>query len=106
MITMIISQIHLNYGQHIAYTIHKYYFCTLFVNLLAHIFLYREKEAALETLVAQKKSIVDMQTREKMLKEQLKLYTEKYEDFQGSLKKSNDIFTVYKNEIEKVYELV
>lgn len=63
---------------------------------------YREKEGALEDLLATKKAIIEMQGREKVLKEQLNLYTEKYQDFQSSLQKSNDIFTTYKSEIEKV----
>lgn len=49
-----------------------------------------------------KNSIIDMQSREKILKDQLSLYTEKYEDFQTSLQKSSDIFITYKSEIEKV----
>lgn len=43
-----------------------------------------------------------MHEREKVLKEQLNMYTEKYADFQTSLQKSNDVFSTYKNEIEKV----
>lgn len=53
-------------------------------------------------LLSTKKSITDMQEREKILKEQLNMYTEKYADFQTSLQKSNDVFSTYKNEIEKV----
>lgn len=49
-----------------------------------------------------KNSIIDMQSREKILKEQLSLYTEKYTDFQTSLQKSSDIFVTYKTEIEMV----
>lgn len=43
-----------------------------------------------------------MQDRETVLKEQLNMYTEKYADFQTSLQKSNDVFSTYKTEIEKV----
>lgn len=43
-----------------------------------------------------------MQKREELLKEQLSLYTSKYDDFQNSLQKSNDIFTTYKAELEKM----
>lgn len=43
-----------------------------------------------------------MRAREKVLKEQLTLYTTKYEEFQSSLKSSSDIFATYKTEIEKV----
>lgn len=40
--------------------------------------------------------------REKDLKEQLNIYTAKYDDFQNSLQKSNDIFATYKVELEKM----
>lgn len=63
---------------------------------------FREKEATLHDLLSTRKTIEDMQTREKLLKDQLNLYTEKYEDFQNSLQKSNGIFTTYKTEIDKV----
>lgn len=62
----------------------------------------REKESVLVELLSTKKSITDMHEREKILKEQLNMYTEKYADFQTSLQKSNDVFSTYKNEIEKV----
>lgn len=64
--------------------------------------IYREKEATLEDLLSAKKLIIDMQGREKILKEQLNMYTEKYADFQSSLQKSNDVFETYKNEMSKV----
>lgn len=63
---------------------------------------FRDKEATLQDLMSTKNSIIDMQSREKILKDQLNLYTEKYEDFQTSLQKSSDIFITYKSEIEKV----
>lgn len=44
----------------------------------------------------------EISEREKDLKEQLNLYTAKYDDFQNSLQKSNDIFATYKVELEKV----
>lgn len=50
-----------------------------------------------------KKMILDIQGREMILKSELNTYTEKYEVFQDSLKKSNDIFVTYKLEIEKVF---
>ena len=43
-----------------------------------------------------------MHSREVALKEQLHLYTSKYDDFQNSLQKSNTIFSTYKIELEKV----
>lgn len=64
--------------------------------------LLKEKEAALEEILATKKAIVDMERRERLLKEQLTVYTEKYDQFQNSLQKSNDVFVAYKIEIEKM----
>lgn len=40
--------------------------------------------------------------REKELKEQLNIYTAKYDDFQNSLQKSNDIFATYKVELDRM----
>lgn len=64
--------------------------------------LLREKQGALDDLLKSKKSLQEMQKREELLKEQLSLYTSKYDDFQNSLQKSNDIFTTYKAELEKM----
>ncbi len=33
---------------------------------------------------------------------QLSLYTEKFEEFQNTLSKSNEVFTTFKQEMEKV----
>ena len=52
------------------------------------------------------KIIKDLTEREAALKEQLNLYTAKYDDFQSSLQKSNDIFATYKVELEKVIFLL
>lgn len=64
--------------------------------------LLKEKEAVLLDLMSTKQAIIDMQEREKALKGQLNMYTEKYAEFQSSLKKSNDVFSTYKTEIESV----
>lgn len=64
--------------------------------------LLKEKQAALEEVLATKKAIVEMETRERVLKDQLHVYTEKYDQFQDSLAKSNGIFTTYKAEIDKM----
>ena len=39
---------------------------------------------------------------EKQLKAQLSMYTEKYEEFQTTLKKSNQVFESFKTEMDKV----
>lgn len=64
--------------------------------------LLKEKQAALEEVLATKKAIVEIEARERGLKEQLLLYTEKYDQFQTSLQKSNGIFATYKTELEKM----
>ncbi|XP_037041123.1 alpha-taxilin [Bradysia coprophila] len=64
--------------------------------------LLKEKETILEDLLEAKKLIIDSQGRERILKEQLNMYTEKYADFQSSLKKSNDVFETYKIEMTKM----
>lgn len=35
---------------------------------------------------------------------QLSLYTEKFEEFQNTLSKSNEVFTTFKQEMEKVFK--
>lgn len=67
-----------------------------------YFLLDREKQSALEEIIATNKTVLEMQAREKALKEQLSLYTTKYEEFQNSLKSSSEIFNTYKMEIEKV----
>lgn len=64
--------------------------------------LLKEKQAALEEVLATKKAIAEMEFRERTLKEQLSIYTTKYDQFQNSLQKSNDIFATYKVELEKM----
>lgn len=64
--------------------------------------LLKEKQTALEEILSSKKSLIEMETRERLLKEQLHVYTNKYDEFQNSLQKSNDIFTTYKTELEKM----
>lgn len=64
--------------------------------------LLKEKEATLQDLLEAKKLIIETQGRERILKEQLNMYTEKYADFQSSLKKSNDVFETYKIEMTKM----
>lgn len=64
--------------------------------------LLKEKQAALEEILATKKAVSEMENRERTLKDQLSIYTEKYDDFQCSLRKSNDIFSTYKVELEKM----
>ncbi|XP_037944567.1 gamma-taxilin-like [Teleopsis dalmanni] len=64
--------------------------------------LIKEKQIALEKLLQTQTALKELAERETALKEQLNLYTAKYDDFQSSLKKSNDVFTTYKIELEKM----
>ncbi|XP_036326909.1 gamma-taxilin-like [Rhagoletis pomonella] len=64
--------------------------------------LLKEKQIALEKFVHSQKLLRELTEREAALKEQLTLYTAKYDDFQNSLQKSNDIFATYKVELEKM----
>lgn len=52
------------------------------------------------------KLLKELTEREAALKEQLTLYTAKYDDFQSSLQKSNDIFATYKVELERVIQIL
>ncbi|XP_073819659.1 beta-taxilin-like [Musca autumnalis] len=64
--------------------------------------LIKEKQIVLEKLLTTQQMLKDISERERDLKEQLNLYTAKYDDFQNSLQKSNDIFVTYKTEMEKM----
>ncbi|XP_011179256.2 alpha-taxilin [Zeugodacus cucurbitae] len=64
--------------------------------------LLKEKQIALEKFVHSQKLLKELTEREQALKEQLTLYTAKYDDFQSSLQKSNDIFATYKVELERM----
>ncbi|CAD6991146.1 alpha-taxilin [Ceratitis capitata] len=64
--------------------------------------LLKEKQIALEKFVHSQKLLKELTEREAALKEQLTLYTSKYDDFQSSLQKSNDIFATYKVQLERM----
>ncbi|XP_067615439.1 gamma-taxilin [Eurosta solidaginis] len=64
--------------------------------------LLKEKQIALEKFMHSQKLLRELSEREITLKEQLTLYTVKYDDFQSSLQKSNDIFVTYKVELERM----
>lgn len=62
----------------------------------------REKAELLTDLENSKKLIVDLTAKEQILREQLNVYSEKYQDFQSSIQNSSNVFVRYKNDIEKV----
>lgn len=64
--------------------------------------LLKEKQAALEEVLATKKTLAEIEKREYLLKQQLSLYTARYDEFQTSLQKSNDMFGTYKTELDRM----
>ncbi|XP_017026918.1 alpha-taxilin [Drosophila kikkawai] len=64
--------------------------------------LKKENQIGLEKLLQAQRAIKDLTEREHQLKEQLNIYTAKYDDFQQSLQKSNEVFGSYKQELEKM----
>ncbi|XP_036675255.3 alpha-taxilin [Drosophila suzukii] len=62
----------------------------------------KENQIGLEKLLQAQRAIKDLTDREHQLKEQLNIYTAKYDDFQQSLQKSNEVFGSYKVELEKM----
>jgi hypothetical protein len=49
-----------------------------------------------------KKQLLDLQATEKMLQDQINMYSEKYGEFQSSLQRSHLVFTGYKTDMEKM----
>ncbi|KAH8277434.1 hypothetical protein KR026_010777 [Drosophila bipectinata] len=64
--------------------------------------LTKENQIGLEKLLQAQRAIKDLTEREHQLKEQLNIYTAKYDDFQQSLQKSNEVFGSYKVELDKM----
>lgn len=68
--------------------------------------LMKEKELALEELLNAQKMVKEMFEREASLKEQLNMYTEKYDDIKDALRKSNDVFVKYKRDMEELAKYI
>uniref|UniRef100_A0A8C4Z179 Taxilin alpha n=1 Tax=Gadus morhua TaxID=8049 RepID=A0A8C4Z179_GADMO len=62
----------------------------------------REKDFLLKEAVESQRMCELMKQQEVHLKQQLSLYTEKFEEFQTTLAKSNEVFTTFKQEMEKM----
>lgn len=62
----------------------------------------REKDFLLKEAVESQRMCELMKQQEVHLKQQLSLYTEKFEEFQSTLSKSNEVFTTFKQEMEKM----
>ncbi|XP_061452744.1 alpha-taxilin [Rhineura floridana] len=62
----------------------------------------REKDFLLKEAVESQRMCELMKQQETHLKQQLALYTEKFEEFQSTLSKSSEVFTTFKQEMEKM----
>ncbi|XP_074073795.1 alpha-taxilin [Macrotis lagotis] len=62
----------------------------------------REKDFLLKEAVESQRVCELMKQQEAHLKQQLALYTEKFEEFQNTLSKSSEVFTTFKQEMEKM----
>lgn len=62
----------------------------------------REKQKLLEDLTEYQRRCTEMAASEVQLRAQITMYTDKYSEFQDTLTKSNQVFSSFKGEMEKV----
>ncbi|KTF73172.1 hypothetical protein cypCar_00039301 [Cyprinus carpio] len=62
----------------------------------------KEKDFLLKEAAESQRMYELMKQQEVHLKQQLSLYTDKFEEFQNTLSKSNEVFTTFKQEMEKM----
>lgn len=62
----------------------------------------KEKQLLLEELIIAKTKVEKLEESERHLKTQLSIYTDKYTEFQSTLTKSNEVFSTFKSEMEKM----
>ncbi|VVC99553.1 unnamed protein product [Leptidea sinapis] len=65
-------------------------------------FLLKEAEQMKITIAQYKVKIMELQGNESALRSQLAIYTDKYDEFQNALVKSNQVFGGFKEEMEKM----
>nr|XP_032828760.1 alpha-taxilin-like isoform X2 [Petromyzon marinus] len=65
----------------------------------------KEKELLIKQVTETQRRCEHMKQQEIQLKQQLALYTEKFEEFQGTLSKSNEVFNTFRQEMEKIKKL-
>jgi hypothetical protein len=61
-----------------------------------------DKQLLMKELLESQGKMLLMEEQEKALKAQVAMYTEKYDEFQSTLTKSNDVFNNFKSEMEKM----
>lgn len=79
----------------------KYAKTNLILNQEKEIFL-KEKQQLIQMIADLQKRCSDMSTSELKLRTELNVYTTKYDEFQGVLSKSNDMFAGFKKDMEKM----
>ncbi|KAG8508754.1 Gamma-taxilin, partial [Galemys pyrenaicus] len=62
----------------------------------------REKEFLLKETTESRHRYEEMKQQEVQLKQQLSLYMDKFEEFQATMAKSNELFTTFRQEMEKM----
>ncbi|KAM4744055.1 gamma-taxilin isoform 1-T1 [Anableps anableps] len=62
----------------------------------------REREFLLKDATESRRKCEMMKEQESQLKQQLSLYMDKFEEFQSTLAKSNEVFTTFRQEMEKM----
>ncbi|XP_026993822.2 alpha-taxilin isoform X1 [Tachysurus fulvidraco] len=62
----------------------------------------REKEYLLKEAIDKTKKCFTMKEQELQMKKQLVLYSQKFDEFQATLSKSNDVYAVFKQDMEKM----
>lgn len=62
----------------------------------------REREMLLKDVTDSRRKCEQMKEQEMQLKQQLSLYMDKFEEFQTTLAKSNEVFTTFRQEMEKM----
>ncbi|CAL9702177.1 unnamed protein product [Knipowitschia caucasica] len=62
----------------------------------------REREMLLKNATHSRRKCEQMKEQETQLKQQLSLYMDKFEEFQTTLAKSNEVFTTFRQEMEKM----
>lgn len=75
----------------------------MFNQIFSSIPVFFSEKAVLENeLLKSKQDLIQLQQAEKLLTEQVNIYASKYSEFQGSLKKSHDVFAGYKRDMENM----
>lgn len=62
----------------------------------------REKQTVLQQVVDSQRQTCEQSAREASLRQELSLYTSKYEEFQGALSQSNQVFRSFKADMDKM----